>query len=235
MKAGVGSTKVSSSRRTKRAGPNEPTLKSAESRIASSSSVAILDAARSLFLERGFDGVNLDQVAKAAGISRQTVYNQFGSKDAVFREVVHRHWATVRAETESLFRSTSDLNIAPAEMLADFAKALLRFVDETDQIAFTRLVIAESRRIPWIAVEFYRAGKEPVLQTFAQALAAMTKKGSLTCKDPELAAHQFMGLVQEFIIWPRVMAIGEGLNSLPPSGRVVKEAIEMFLMRYGRS
>ncbi|MDA9406164.1 TetR/AcrR family transcriptional regulator [Bradyrhizobium sp. CCBAU 45384] len=235
MKTNVGSTKVAGAGRKRRAAPSEPAFSSSAARYASASSVAILDAARTLFLQRGFDGVNLDQVAKAAGTSRQTVYNQFGSKDAVFREVVRRHWATIRTETESVFQSTSDPDDDAGAMLARFAEALLRFVDETDQIAFTRLVIAESRRLPWIAAEFYRAGKEPVLKTFAKALAAMTKKGRLSCKDPELAAHQFMGLVQEFIIWPKVMAIGEGLRDLPPNKLVVGEAITMFLARYRRS
>jgi len=231
LKEGFGLSKVKGQRSTRGAQIAAPTPDQRESRT-TGSSIAILDAARSLFLERGFDGVNLDQVAKAAGISRQTVYNQFGSKDAVFREVVRRHWATIRAETETIFQSTSDLHAEPAEMLINFAESLLRFVDETDQVAFTRLVIAESRRLPWIAAEFYRAGKEPVLKAFAQALATMSRKGRLTCKDPELAAHQFMGLVQEFAIWPKVMAIGDGLRDLPSNKLVVKEAVAMFLDRY---
>lgn len=196
------------------------------------STVAILDAAQRLFLEAGYDGVNLEQVGQAAGVSRQTVYNQFGSKDAVFQEVVERHWETVRQETASAFAEMENLQ-SPAAMLRSFASALLRFVTETDQVAFTRLVIAESRSRPWIAAEFYRAGKEPILRAFAGALAAMTSKGLLTCAQPELAAHQFMGLVQEFVIWPKVMAIGDALAELPPSEVVVDEAVTMFLKRYG--
>ncbi|WP_139024911.1 TetR/AcrR family transcriptional regulator [Bradyrhizobium sp. STM 3843] len=196
------------------------------------STVAILDAAQRLFLEAGYDGVNLEQVGQAAGVSRQTVYNQFGSKDAVFQEVVERHWQTVRQETASAFAEMENLQ-SPAAMLRSFASALLRFVTETDQVAFTRLVIAESRSRPWIAAEFYRAGKEPILRAFAGALAAMTSKGLLTCAQPELAAHQFMGLVQEFVIWPKVMAIGDALAELPPSEVVIDEAVTMFLKRYG--
>nr|WP_228747795.1 TetR/AcrR family transcriptional regulator [Bradyrhizobium sp. BR 10289] len=231
LRANAVANKVVGSRRGRGIETTSAAPGSGESR-SSASSIAILDAARSLFLERGFDNVNLDQVAKAAGTSRQTVYNQFGSKDAVFREVVRGHWATIRAETEMMFQATGDLDGEPADMLADFADALLRFVEETDQIAFTRLVVAESRRLPWIAAEFYRAGKEPVLKTFAHALATLTKKGRLSCRNPELAAHQFMGLIQEFVIWPKVMAIGEGLRDLPSNRLVVKEAVTMFLARY---
>jgi len=194
---------------------------------------AILDAAQRLFLKAGFDGVNLEQVGRAAGVSRQTVYNQFGSKEAVFHDVVKRHWDAVRSETASAFAAMEMLASSPAECLRQFARALLRFVEETDQVAFTRLVIAESRQRPWIADEFYRCGKEPILKGFAGALAAMTRQGMIACAHPELAAHQFMGLVQEFVIWPRVMAIGKGLADLPDNDLVIEEAIAMFLSRYG--
>ena len=199
----------------------------------SASSVAILDAAQRLFLDAGYDRVNLDEVGRAAGLSRQTVYNQFGSKEAVFVQVVRRHWNAVRSETDSALSVMGDLEASPARMLHSFASALLRFVADTDQVAFTRLVIAESRRRPWIAEEFYKAGKEPILKAFAGALSAMASRGMIDCERPELAAHQFMGLVQEFVIWPRVMAIGEALAELPPSDLVIKEAVAMFLSRYG--
>ena len=193
---------------------------------------AILDAAHRLFLKAGFDAVNLEQVGRTAGVSRQTVYNQFGSKEAVFHEVVKRHWEAVRRETASAFAAMEAAPTSAAECLRSFARALLRFVEETDQVAFTRLVIAESRQRPWIADEFYRCGKEPIVKGFAAALAAMAKRGMIACAQPELAAHQFMGLVQEFVIWPRVMAIGKGLADLPDNDVVIEEAIATFLSRY---
>jgi len=212
-----------------------PRTRRKETRDAAESATtrAILDAAHRLFLKAGFDGVNLEQVGRAAGVSRQTVYNQFGSKEAVFHDVVQRHWDAVRSETASAFAAMETPASSPAESLRQFARALLRFVEETDQVAFTRLVIAESRQRPWIADEFYRCGKEPILKGFAAALAAMTRQGMIACARPELAAHQFMGLVQEFVIWPRVMAIGKGLADLPDHEVVIEEAIAMFLSRYG--
>lgn len=210
--------------------PKRPALRQIS---ASATTRVILDAAQRLFLKAGYDGVNLEQVARAAGVSRQTVYNQFGSKDAVFQAVVKRHWETVRGETASAFAAIDTVTASPGDALRKFAHALLRFVAETDQVAFTRLVIAESRQRPWIADEFYRCGKEPILKTFAAALAAMAKKRLILCAHPELAAHQFMGLVQEFVIWPRVMAIGKALADLPADEIVIEEAVAMFLSRYG--
>jgi TetR/AcrR family transcriptional regulator, regulator of autoinduction and epiphytic fitness len=196
-------------------------------------STAILDAARRLFLEAGYEGVNLDQVGRAAGVSRQTVYNQFGSKDAVFRAVVDRHWDAIRTEVAAVSAPSLGLDADAENVLRRFAQSLLRFVHETDQIAFTRLVIAESRHLPWIAEAFYQAGKAPLVEAFAAVLAKLTERRLLTCDRPELAARQFMGLIQEFVIWPQVMAIGvESMGALSEEV-VVDEAVAVFLARYG--
>lgn len=197
---------------------------------------AILDAARQLFLESGYEAVSLEQVGRAAGVSRQTVYNQFGSKDAVFRKVVDRHWDTVRAEVAAMVPSPAAATTEPAEILRGFATALLRFVHGTDQVAFTRLVIAESRHLPWIAEAFYRAGKAPLAAALAEVLADLTARRRLDCDRPELAARQFMGLIQEFVIWPGVMAV-DALADRPGDDVVVDEAVATFLARYadGRS
>ncbi|MEU6218270.1 TetR/AcrR family transcriptional regulator C-terminal domain-containing protein [Streptomyces sp. NPDC047022] len=50
-----------------------------------------------------------------------------------------------------------------------------------------------------------------------------------------VAARQFLGFVQEFVIWPQVMAIGPDVMKLPPADLVVEEAIAMFLSRYATS
>lgn len=196
---------------------------------------AIVAAARELFLAEGYDGVNLDRIAECARVSRQTVYNRFGSKEAVFRAVVERHWENLRSADLVSFSSQDPDARDPVRVLRRFADAIHRFVTESDQISFTRLVIAESRRLPWIAHDFYRLGKEPALAAFAAALGAMTEAGALACPDAELAAHQFLGLLQEFIIWPHVMAIGEASSRLPAPEIVITEAIATFMSRYGRA
>jgi TetR/AcrR family transcriptional regulator of autoinduction and epiphytic fitness len=126
--------------------------------------VAILDAAQPLILEAGYDEVNLDQVGRAAGVKRQTVYNQFGSKDAVFRAAVDRHWTAVRLEAAAAFGGLDEAG-NPEQALNCYARALARFVTYTEQVAFTRLVIREARRLPWIAQAFYQAGKAPLVES----------------------------------------------------------------------
>jgi TetR/AcrR family transcriptional regulator of autoinduction and epiphytic fitness len=197
-----------------------------------SSADAILVGAKRLFLAEGYDGVNLERIAEAAGVSRQTVYNQFGSKEAVFRSMIEFHWANINKDEifSDLPKARAPEN--PKATLKRFADAILRFVSDTDQIAFTRLVIAESRRLPWIGQEFYRLGKQPLLRAFVRCIQRMIEDRQLACPNPELAAHQFLGLIQEFVIWPKVMAIGAAVLDMPPDKVVIEEAIRMFLGRY---
>src|ERR1700682_6588053 len=51
---------------------------------------AIVEAAERLFLERGFGSVSMDELAEAAGVARRTLYNQFASKEEIFREMLAR-------------------------------------------------------------------------------------------------------------------------------------------------
>lgn len=194
---------------------------------------AILAAARDLFLDAGYDGVNLDQVATRAGVSRQTVYNRFGGKEAVFRAMVRRHWGGMLGWADQVRGGLAGMTFDdPAAKLASIGDAIWRFAETGNQIAFTRLVVAESRARPWIGEEFYRFGKEPSLQALTGILGAMHQQGALDCPRPDIAARQFLGLVQEFAIWPHVMAIGPAAAELPGRETVIAEAVATFLCRY---
>ncbi|MFZ5668489.1 MAG: TetR/AcrR family transcriptional regulator [Pseudomonadota bacterium] len=196
---------------------------------------AILAAARTLFLEAGYDGVNLDRIAEAAGVSRQTVYNRFGGKDALFRAMVRRHWAGVMAWSDQVRATIGEVRFPePAAKLVGIARAVLRFIDSADQIAFTRLVIAESRSRPWIGEEFHRFGQGLTLETLAGILGAMHAQGVLDCPQPAIAARQFLALINEFGLWPGVMAEDTAPAERPDPDTVVTEAVATFLARYGR-
>ncbi|MET8791959.1 MULTISPECIES: TetR/AcrR family transcriptional regulator [Streptomyces] len=205
----------------------------------SASDLRILRAAKELFLADRYAGVSLERVAERAGLSRQTVYNRFGSKEAVFREMVRDHWAAFAerdgrpaGDAENVASAADAEDASAEEVLRVFAGSLRRFADETDQIRFARLVVAESARLPWIAEEFYRLGKGPVAAAFTDRLDALVRAGRLHCPDTRLAARQFMGLVQEFLVWPRVMAFTEETAAGPDPDVVIDEAVRTFLARY---
>jgi len=61
----------------------------------------------------------------------------------------------------------------------------------------------------------------------------MDTQGVIDCPRPDIAARQFLGLIQEFAIWPQVMAIGPALSEIPARETVIAEAVATFLCRYG--
>lgn len=190
---------------------------------------AIVAAARTLFLARGYTAVSVDDIAREAGVARQTVFNRFKTKDAVFRAMVADHW-THWGKGAAIEKVPHE---APVEdHLRAIARSIAAFQDDTEQIQFQRLVVSESRHNDWIGPAAYRAGKQPRMMALAAHFGLLHREGRLHCENPEIAAWQFVGLVQEFIVWPKVMGAEEPSN-VPPAEIVIEEAIATFLARYG--
>lgn len=189
---------------------------------------AIIAAARTLFLARGYDDVSTEEIARVAGVARQTLFNRFKSKDAVFRAVVADHWERW---------GSGVLTAAPAhddpveDHLRAVALSIVAFQESTEQIHFQQLIVSESRRLDWLGPAAYRAGKAPRMAALAGHLARLHDEGRLDCPHPAIAAWQFTGLIQEFLVWPKVMATGDE-EAIPPVATVIAEAIATFMARY---
>ena len=189
----------------------------------------IIAAARSLFLARGYDDVSTAEIAKAAGVARQTLFNRFESKDAVFRAMVADHW-------EQWGRAVPVTATAHEDPVEDHLRAIalsvVAFQDSAEQIQFQRLIVSESRRLDWLGPAAYRAGKGPRMAALTAHFAQLHREGRLDCAHPGIAAWQFIGLIQEFLVWPKVMAMGEEDGTVPPVETVIAEAIATFMARY---
>ena len=187
----------------------------------------IVDAAERLFLERGFGAVSMDDLAEAAGVARRTLYNQFTSKEEIFREMLLR----VSGQLENLLPPGIETQGDVEEVLRLIAHSILDLHRRPGYLGFFRMVVADSRQFPWIA-EAFAAVMEPQMERLARYLAHLTTMGILDCRNPMLAAHQFMGVLNEFYLWPWMMG-RQGM--LVPAEDVVEETIRMFLQRYRRS
>jgi TetR/AcrR family transcriptional regulator of autoinduction and epiphytic fitness len=187
---------------------------------------AIVEAAERLFLERGFGSVSMDELAEAAGVARRTLYNQFASKEEIFREMLSR----VARQLEDAFPPGIETQGDVEEVLRQIARVILDLHKHAEYLGFLRMVVADSRQFPWIAKEF-AAVMDPQTERFIRYFAHVTSLGLLDCPDPVLAAHQFMGMLNEFSLWPWMM----GRESVDvPTENVVDETIRMFLLRYRR-
>jgi TetR/AcrR family transcriptional regulator of autoinduction and epiphytic fitness len=186
---------------------------------------AIVDAAERLFLARGFGSVSMDELAAAGGVARRTLYNQFTSKEDIFREMLLR----VSRQLEHAFPPGIETQGDVEDVLRLIARMILDLHKNREYLGFLRMVIADARQFPWIAKQF-AAVMDPQTDRLTRYLAHLTDLGILNCENPMLAAHQFMGILNEFSLWPWMIGRERALVS---DDDVVEEALRMFLQRYG--
>jgi Transcriptional regulator len=185
---------------------------------------AIVDAAERLFLARGFGSVSMDELAAAGGVARRTLYNQFTSKEDIFREMLLR----VSRQLEHAFPPGIETQGNVEDVLRLIARMILDLHKNREYLGFLRMVIADARQFPWIAKQF-AAVMDPQTERLTRYLSHLTDLGILNCRNPTLAAHQFMGILNEFSLWPWMM----GRGRIPiPAEDVVEEAVRMFLQHY---
>ena len=187
---------------------------------------AVVDAAQRLFLERGFGAVSMDDLAEAAEVARRTLYNQFSSKEEIFRAMLDR----VSSQLEDALPPGIETSGDVTQVLQRIARAILALHKQPEYVGFLRMVVADSRQFPWIAKAF-AAVMDPQTERFARYLGQQAGLGVLDCRNPMLAAHQFMGILNEFTLWPLLV----GRKGLSVAGEeVIEETIRMFLQHYGR-
>jgi hypothetical protein len=90
-----------------------------------------------------------------------------------------------------------------------------------------------TRRDPTRGEAAFKAGKGAYMSLFIAHLDWLHGQGRLRCPRPDIAAGQFVGLVQEFCVWPKVMGLTDSLALTPPVETVIDEAIATFMARYG--
>ena len=148
---------------------------------------AILDAAKRVFLREGYSA-SMDLVAAEAGVSKQTVYNHFGSKEGLFRAIVDH------ASGELLDAlGDGDARADPAATLEAVARRFLSMLLAPSHLALHRMLVAEAPRFPDLAREIYLGGPAHAARELAHYLAQESRKGTLAVADPALAAEQFFG------------------------------------------
>ena len=116
----------------------------------------VLGGAREIFLRDGFEGASVDDIARAAGVSKATLYSYFSDKRELFREVT-------RVECERMAETTLariDFNAPPREVFTTAAHSLTRFLLSNFSLQMFRTCVAEAARFPELGQAFYQNGPE---------------------------------------------------------------------------
>ncbi|MCT7375052.1 TetR/AcrR family transcriptional regulator [Chelativorans salis] len=193
---------------------------------------SIIDAAAAVFCREGFAGANIDLVAAEAGVSRQTVYNHHGDKEKLFAAVVADITERCNARAFTVLSTFPD---NPEDLEADLTVFAMRLnkgcIWGRDGRFLAKLIHAEGERHPELFETWRREGPGRVWSALAARFARLAFAGHLDIDDPDLAARQFLALVNVDLHIPWLF--GETLSEEEQSASAAR-AVRTFLRAYGR-
>ncbi|MDR2323637.1 MAG: TetR/AcrR family transcriptional regulator [Microbacterium sp.] len=192
---------------------------------------AALDAAEKQFLATGYESVTMESIAHESGVAKQTLYTHFGSKRALFLELVTTSTTGARGAAFAAspdMKETSD----PRELLRERLVVQLAQVLDPRVLALRRLVIGELTRSPELAEALYRNGPAYAIEVLAELLAGIAATGALEIADPVAAATQLNWLVMGEPI-NRAMLLGDdAILTRAEIEEHVEGAVDVFLRAY---
>ncbi|MDD7971000.1 TetR/AcrR family transcriptional regulator [Roseinatronobacter alkalisoli] len=192
----------------------------------------ILTAAEDVFLSAGFLGASMDQVAEQAGVSKQTVYAHFKSKQALFIDVVVS--MSGGAAQELQVSSGAPLDDRPVrEFLLDAATEQMNVVLTPRLMQLRRMVIGEVERFPELGKALFENGPQRAITRLARACAHYTALGQLQTPDPAEAASFFNWIVMGAPTSAAMLLGDAGLPDHQARQRHAIESVRIFLCAYG--
>ena len=190
----------------------------------------ILDAARKVFLEHGFEGASIEEIAEAARSGKPTIYARFPGKEALFTAVVMQ---SVAANVER-FKAYTPTGATIEQRLESVAVTVLEWILLSDSIGLMRVAIAEAPRFPDLARSVYRMARERGGQAVARLLAEAAQSNELGALPAFVPEHVVTTtqLFQDLVILPLAMRalFGEKLKQLRAEIEPhAKRSIALFL------
>lgn len=186
----------------------------------------ILDGARKVFMDLGFDGASMGEIARAAQVSKGTLYVYFADKSALFEAII---------EEEALQHGQVVFSFDPARdadaTLREFGLAYLHLVCRPGGGSAIRTVMAIAERMPDVGRRYYARVLDKSINRLSDYLRARVAAGDLDIDDCELAASQFMELAKASLFLPFVFQAAP-VPSEQRMAEVVDSATRMFLAAY---
>jgi len=207
--------------------PNQNTTQTAPEED-SSKRRQILEGARKVFMDLGFDGASMGEIARAAGVSKGTLYVYFSDKFRLFAAIV---------EEEGVVRGASNFSFDPTRnaeiVLQEFGEAWIAMVCRPGGGSAIRTVMAIAERMPEVGRRYYDCVIDGTIGRLAAYLQARVDANELAILDCHLAASQFQLMCQATLFLPFIFQ-----GAPPPSPdqvrSVVASAVRMFFAAYGR-
>lgn len=187
----------------------------------------IIDGARAVFLTQGFDAASMGEIARAAGVSKGTLYVYFQSKEELFDAIVGEECGVQAETTFALDPNDHDIEAT----LTRVGMGYVGFLCRPEKARAVRIVIAIAERMPEIGKKFYEEGPAVGIARLAAYLKSQVDAGVLRIEDCETAAAQLLESFQANLFKPLVFNFG-GPPTQDQIAHVVDTAVRAFLAAY---
>lgn len=188
---------------------------------------AILDAAMALFPSRGYDGVSVDAIAQAAGVSKLTVYSHFADKEGLFV-------ALIGCKCDQHFEAREFVELAPLgarEALTRIANSFLNLMFHPDVVALHRVLMTSASAETHMNEVFWTAGPMPTLAALLRLLERFDAEGVLQVAKPARAADQFFSMLKGSDHLRVMLDVG-AVPAGPALAELADDTVAMFLRAY---
>ena len=186
---------------------------------------AIIQAAEKCFLEHGYQVCSMDYIAQCAGVAKQTLYNNFKSKEELFSGVMNGMCCALYDPDIK----TPNTQRPPKETLLRFAKRFFAMVTSPRVISVCRLITAEAHQNKELAQAFAENGPKMIIQNLAETFKAFHEAGTLHAPNPTLTAQHFVYSIKGELYNRFVL----GLTPLPTE-KEIDEYLEEVADRFCR-
>ena len=187
----------------------------------------IIEGARAVFLSQGFDAASMNDIARAAGVSKGTLYVYFKHKEQLFEAIIDEECV---AQAEGIFELDHNDHDVEA-VLTRLGFAYVGFLCRPEKASAIRIVIAIAERMPDLGRKFYESGPAKGIRKLADYIAAQVAAGVLVVEDCEVAAAQLMEAYQAMLFKSMVFNFVRE-PSCEQIERVVPTAVKVFLAAY---
>ena len=188
----------------------------------------IIDGARRVFIEMGFDAASMNDITKAAGVSKGTIYVYFANKEELFEALIEDERQKMFSDLYSALEQGGDMR----ETLVRYGIALATKITSDKVIMAQRTVIGICERIPELGRRFYERGPKQGHEKLEMFLRKMTDKGLLSIADFELAAYQFSDLCLSGYYRQCLFGYRTGAPVREEIERTVAAGVDVFLRAY---
>lgn len=188
----------------------------------------IREGAQRVFLQRGFAGASTDAIASEAGVSKQTLYVYYASKEELLVDVM-RH--LIHDNPQNRIPTVDEVSLGTYEevrrTLSLLARRLIADLMQPDYLALIRVVIAEIPRLPQLGPLFRSALPERVLATISAILESAQQGGVIEAVDMEAASRMFVGALLTYAIYDGLLVADE--QPQPPAPERIEAVVDMFM------